>query len=70
MIAISLGKLCRFRGYTDKHPDVPSVFSVGEPLVAINVERDGVVRCARADLDGNPVMEVTDTLFMPELVPI
>lgn len=67
---LSVGCLARFHGYLDARFDVPKAFTVGNPLVVINVEPDEVARCALADLDGNPVMEVTDTLFAAELVPI
>jgi hypothetical protein len=66
---IEVGSIRRFNRYEHLLPCVPEVFSHGMPLVVIEVEPDGVVRCAIADYDGGPVHQITDTLFVEELTP-
>jgi hypothetical protein len=67
---VEVGDIRRFNRYEHLLPDVPEVFSQGMPLAVIEVEPDGVVRCAVADYDGGPVHQVTDMLFVEELTPV
>lgn len=63
----NVGEIVRFGTYRHSLPGVPLVFASGEAMVIIESEADRVVRCARADYDGRPIMEITDTLFAEEL---
>jgi hypothetical protein len=67
MRTIGIGSLVRFKNYGHTLSGVPPMFSAGNMLVVIDVKADGEVRCARADYDGQPIEEITDTLFIEEL---
>lgn len=67
MTFLNIGDVIRFDQYKYQRAGVPAVFSSGDALVVIEVEQDGVVRCALADFDGLPLMKITDMLFVEEL---
>lgn len=67
MAQLKIGETVWFRNYEYLQSDVPLIFDPGEPLIVIERERDGVVRCARTDCRGCADMKVTDTLFDEEL---
>lgn len=67
MRALEVDDLVRFGNYRYRSPGVPKVFASHDALVVIDCEPDGVLRCALADFDGLPIMQITDTLFVEEL---
>lgn len=67
MRALEVNDLVRFGNYRYRSPGVPEVFGSHDALVVIDCEPDGVLRCALADFDGLPIMQITDTLFVEEL---
>lgn len=67
MMIYTVGSMVRFGTYRDGLSAVPEVFASGDMLLVLDVEEDGVVRCALADFTGQPIMDITDTLFVEEL---
>ena len=63
---LGVGTCVMFLGYSHVAADILPVFLPGDLIIIMLVERDGVFRACLADGDGQPIVEISDTLFSEE----
>lgn len=62
-----VGMVGCFLGYRDFHPRDIAVLEPGDRITVLEVQPDGVLRCARMDDVGQPLPDETETIFDDEI---
>jgi hypothetical protein len=63
---LGVGSYAMFRGYSHVVADDLPVFLPGDLIIITLAERDGVFRASLADGQGQPIADISDTLFSEE----